>query len=46
MADRWLNDYIEIELKKADEKETLYQRLMKPTLEGDYGFMEDGGNVF
>ena len=59
MADRWLEDYIEIELQKADRKEVKYllKDLMKPTQEhpmvsmnhgirGDYGFVEDGGNVF
>ena len=45
MADRWFDEYIEIELQKYEK--TLYQRLMKPTQEGDLeSCVEDGFNVF
>ena len=45
MADKWLNDYIEIELQRADRKEAKYilKELMKPTREGDLkDTLEDG----
>jgi len=48
MVDRWLDDYIDEELKKADRREVKYilKELIKPTREGDYDSIEDGFNIY
>ena len=53
MADKWLNDYIEIELQKAEYNEQckrgeyVLNELMKPTQEGDLeDCVEDGFNIY
>jgi len=48
MADKWLDNFVEIELQKADRREVKYilKELMKPTREGDYDSIEDGFNIY
>ena len=49
MADRWFNEFIEIELYKAEEQKGKYvlDKLMNPTQGKDLeDSIEDGFNIF